>query len=396
MLHVGYVVEPPYPTFSVHELLAVREQGVRVTAFNSFRPFTQPYAEAESLRQESRYFPDGYRGLVASQLGSAAASPSGSARAAAFVLRHRLPPRLLVLSAHYARCVRRDGIQVLHATYGTTPATIAMLTSWMAGVPYGFTCHAYEMFLPNPLLPSKVEHAAYVTVVSEFAKRFVVERFGVRADKLRVVYLGVDTQAIQQRPPRAAAPPYVVACVASLVPPKGHSVLLRACRRLVERGLAVRVRLVGDGELRPALERQQGELGLAAHAELLGWRPPDEVMRILNAADAFTLPCVVDADGNRDGIPVALMEAMAIGLPVVSTTVSGIPELIENDVSGLLVPSGDDAALADALQRTLTDAALAARLGAAARRRIEGRFDRRASASRMIELFRDSATPSPS
>jgi glycosyltransferase involved in cell wall biosynthesis len=228
-----------------------------------------------------------------------------------------------------------------------------------------------------------------VTVVSEFARSYVVERFGVDPAKLRVVYLGVDTRAIEPRAARAAVPPHGIACVASLVAPKGHGILLKACRRLRDGGLDVRCILVGEGELRPDLEREIGELGLSGSVEMPGQRPPSEVMRVLRGADAFVLPCVVEQSGNRDGIPVALMEAMASGLPVVSTTVSGIPELIENGVSGLLTEPGDVAGLADALRRVLTDAALAARLGEAARATIEQRFDRRKSAARLIELFRE-------
>jgi glycosyltransferase involved in cell wall biosynthesis len=395
-LHVGYVVEPPYPTFTVREILAVRQEGVRVTVFNTFRAFDQPFAEAQALKEEAVYFTPGYHGLLKDQILAAAARPIGYARAATFVVAHRLSMRLLLLAASYARIIRRSRIQFLHATYGTTPATLAMLCSWLADVPFSFTCHAYEVFLPNPTLAQKARQARFVTMVSEFTRTYAIEKYGLDPAKVHVVTLGVDTQALAPRVERNPDGRFVVCCVARMERVKGHAVLLKACRMLRELGIDVRCRLVGDGPLRATLEEEIRRLDLGDRVEILGWCRPEAVLDVLRAADAFALPAVVEPDGNRDGIPVALMEAMALGLPVVSTRVSGIPELIETDVSGILVPPGDGAALAQALERLSNDRALGSRLGQAARRRIEQSFDLRQSAGRMVGLFRETAGPPPS
>jgi colanic acid/amylovoran biosynthesis glycosyltransferase len=388
-LHVGYVVEPPYPTFTVREIFAVRQAGVRVTAFNAFRAFEQSYREAQALNEEALYFAPSYHGLLGAQIRAISARPPAYARAAAFVVRHRLSPRLLLLAGCFTDSIRRSGVELLHAAYGTTPATLAMLCSWLAGVPYTFTCHAYEIFGPNPTLTEKARHARFLTTVSESTRAFAIEKYGLEPAKVRVVYLGVDTKNLAPCARRAPDGRFVVCCVARLELVKGHGVLLKACRILRERGIDVRCRLVGDGGLRSSLEQEVLRLGLTDHVEILGSLQPEAVFDALRHADAFALPAVVAPNGNRDALPVALMEAMALGLPVVSTFVSGIPELVEAGVSGLLVPPGDAVALSEALERLARDRVLASSCGQAARIRIEQSFDLRKSAARMVDLFHE-------
>jgi glycosyltransferase involved in cell wall biosynthesis len=298
----------------------------------------------------------------------------------------------LLLAACYTDSIRRSGVDLLHAAYGTTPATLAMLCSWLAGIPYTFTCHSYEIHQPNPTLTEKARHARFLTTVSEYTRAHVIEKYGLEPAKVRVVYLGVDTKSLAPCAPRDPDGRFVVCCVARLEPQKGHFVLLKACRILRERGVDVRCRLVGDGGLRSSLEEEVLRLGLTDHVEILGPLQPEAVFDALRNADAFALPAVVAPDGNRDAVPVALMEAMALGLPVVSTFVSGIPELVEAGVSGLLVPPGDAVALAKALERLASDRVLASSCGQAARLRVEQGFDLRKSAARMVDLFHEAVS----
>jgi colanic acid/amylovoran biosynthesis glycosyltransferase len=391
-LHVGYVLEPPYPTFTVREFFAVRQAGVRVTAFNVFRAFDQSYPEAQALKDEALYFTPRYHGLLAGQIRALSTRPAAYARATAFLARHRLSPRLLLLAACYADFIKRSGVDLLHAAYGTTPATLAMLCSWLADIPYTFTCHAYEIYQPNPTLTEKARHARFLTTVSEYTRAFAIEKYGLEPAKVRVVYLGVDTKILVTHARRDPDGRFVVCCVARLELVKGHGVLLKACRMLRERGVDVRCRLVGDGVMRSRLEDEVMRLGLTDHVEILGSLQPEAVLDVLRSADAFALPAVVGPDGDRDSLPVALMEAMALGLPVVSTFVSGIPELVEAGVSGLLVPPDDAVALAEALERLAGDRVLASSCGQAARIRIEEGFDLRRSAARMVDLFHEAVS----
>ncbi len=195
------------------------------------------------------------------------------------------------------------------------------------------------------------------------------------------------------RPPRSGRPrdpadgPFRIACVARLEEKKGQARLLDACAELVRRGVDVRCDLVGDGRDRSALADRIAALGLADRVVLHGPQPRARALALIAASSAVALPSVVTAAGRRDGIPVALMEAMALGKPVVATAISGIPELVVHEHTGLLVDPSDANALADALWRLAGDPALRRRLGAEGRLRVEAEFDIDRSADRLCELF---------
>jgi colanic acid/amylovoran biosynthesis glycosyltransferase len=389
-LHIGYIIEP-YASFVVNEILALRQQGAQVTVFNSFRTFEQQEPSAEALRLESNYFPPAYQGVVGNNLKTLGSKPLSYVKAASFMVRHNLSRRLLVLSAHYARLVRALQIDHLHATFGTTPTTIAMLTSWLSGVPYSFTCHAYDIFVPNPLLEIKLQHARFMTTISQFNKQFIAEHYSkTDSRKIEVVYLGVAPGQWRARsePVEPKQVPIVI-CVARLDTFKGHIYLIRACQLLKQRGVSFKCLVIGDGYLRSTIEAEIARLNLNDTIEMKGALTAGEVQKHLAQSDVFVLPAIVDDHGKRDGIPVALMEAMAMGIPVISTDVSGIPELIENRHSGLLVPEKDVNALADAIETSLQDEELRKTISIAARNRIEESFDLQRSAAQMLRLFKD-------
>ena len=389
-LHVGYILEPPYSSFMVNEILGLRKEGVRVTLFNSFRPFAQQEPRAEFLRLESHYFAPRYRSVATDNLMKLIGSPHCYMKAARFIKAHQLAKRLLLLSAHYAGLVKELKIDCLHACYGTTPATIALLTSWLSEVPYSFTCHAYDIFLPNRLLALKLKEARFMTTISQFNRRYVMQHYeGVEAEKVKVVYLGVDIDEWKmpdERSARSAMPK--VLCVAQMLPCKGQIYLVQACAILRERGFHFNCTIVGEGIMREALESEIKERNLSGMVTLTGALKQEEIVAHLCGADFFCLPCIVDDEGYHDGIPVALMEAMAMGLPTISTAVSGIPELIEHGRSGLLVQQRDAEAIACAMENLFKQPKLRETIGKGGRARIEQGFNLQQSALNMAELFR--------
>ena len=383
---VAYVLEAPYPAFAVTEVLALRHRGVHVTVLNSFRPFPQGDPEADALQSESFYFPTGYRGVLLATMKTAVLHPYAFSRALAAVCRHRLPVQLLLLSAHYARLLRMQGVRHVHGMYGTTPATVALLVSWMSGLPFSFTCHSYEILLPNPLLTWKARTARFLTTISDFNRDFICTTYpGIPDSKVRVVRLGVDLD--QWQAPAAEGEPPLVLSVASLVPVKGHVHLVRALNRLREWHVDFQALFVGDGPVRRTIEAEVRRLGLASRVRLVGNVPHREVADVVRRCSVFVLHGVVDERGNHDGIPVALMEAMAAGKAVVSTRVSGIPELVEHERTGLLVEERDEEALASAMRRLLLDRDQREALGKAARERVSRDYTLDRCASEMERLF---------
>jgi glycosyltransferase involved in cell wall biosynthesis len=262
-------------------------------------------------------------------------------------------------------------------------------------VPYGFTAHAHDLYVDRAMLAEKVRRADLVVTISEFNRRLLVATCGEDARaKVHVIRCGVDPAAFAPAPRRPPAIP-TFACVASLRPYKGHEVLLEAVALLRRAGRDLRVVLVGDGERRRWLEARIARAGLGDVVLLRGALPHEQVPAVLAAATALVVPSVTARDGQMEGIPVALMEGMAAGLPVVATRLSGIPELVQDGVTGLLVPERDPAALAAAMERLAADPALAARLAEAGRRAVREQHDLARNVARLRALLTGAASSSP-
>jgi colanic acid/amylovoran biosynthesis glycosyltransferase len=305
--------------------------------------------------------------------------------------RPRLLLRALVtipLAAAHARRLQRLGVEHVHAHYATYPALSAWWGRRLAGIPYSITPHAHDIYMDQSMLARKVGDATFVVAISEFNRRFLAPYGAGRRTPVHLVRYGIVPAAYPFRRRRLPAEgPIRALCVASLQEYKGHAVLLRA---LASGGGAVdriQLSLIGGGELLGELERLVDRLGLGGRVRFLGARREDEVIEHLDASDLFVLPSIISQDGQMEGLPNVLIEARACGLPVVTTRLSGIPELVEDGRSGLLVPPGDVRRLAGALRRLAQDPALAAQLGAAGRAVVEADFDVHRSAERLVELF---------
>jgi colanic acid/amylovoran biosynthesis glycosyltransferase len=193
--------------------------------------------------------------------------------------------------------------------------------------------------------------------------------------KVQVVRCGIEPALFRRRAAIRPDAGFCLVTVARLIEVKGITYLIEACRLLRERGFDLHCRIVGHGPLRGRLTEQIEQAGLEGRITLLGARSEAEVGQVLNWATAFVLPSIVTADGTMEGVPVSLMEAMAIGVPVGTTRTGAIPELVEDNVTGLLVEQRDAPALAAAIERIHLDVSLATRVTDAARQRIEGAFD---------------------
>jgi glycosyltransferase involved in cell wall biosynthesis len=289
---------------------------------------------------------------------------------------------------HVALACRERGIRHLHAHFGTAATTVARLAAAMAGTPYSFTAHAKDIYCESQEsrdLDRKLRDAARVVTVSEFNLAHLRNRFGPSARRLVRIYNGVDLDRYGWEPPRPQA--HGILAVGRLVEKKGFHILVEAMRLLRAEGRDVTCRIVGGGEEEPNLRAQIGASGLSGSIELLGPRAQGWVMRLMREAAVLACPSVVGRDGNRDGLPTVLIEAMATGTPCVASAVTGIPELVQDGRTGLCVPEGDPEALAAALARLLDDPALRAAFSRAGRALVEEAFDLAANAGRLRALF---------
>ena len=292
-----------------------------------------------------------------------------------------------------AWCFHRLGVEHVHAQFANQTADCAALAAAVAGIPFSFTAHAYDIYQSAPrqrndTLGWKLRHAARAFAVSDFATRLLRARLApADAARVQTAYVGIPMALFRAEAPAEHDRRLRLLAVARFCEKKGLDTLIEACALLRERGVEFELALFGDGPDRPALVAQVTAHGLGAQVRFGGAVPQEEIARQMRACDAFVLPCRRDRHGDMDGIPTVFMEAMATGRPVVSCAVSGIPELVRHEETGLLVAPNDPVALADVLVRLATDPELRRRLGGRARELVARQHDEQVNAGRLIAML---------
>jgi glycosyltransferase involved in cell wall biosynthesis len=291
-------------------------------------------------------------------------------------------------AVRFAYEMRAAGVTHVHAHFANHPTVAALAAHRLLGIPFSFTAHAHDLYVDQHMLTTKVRAAAFVVAISEYNEAFLLRHCGeTMRHKIHVVHCGVDTDVFRPRPYIRDDDRFTIVCVGALEEKKGQTYLIEACRLLEQRGLSFVCRLVGEGPYRRTLEDQITQAGLDGIVRLEGGKSRDDVVALLNQADVVALPSVPTVSGRMEGIPVALMEPMACEKPVVSTRISGIPELVEDGVHGFLIQPHDSIALADALLRLAGDPALQQQFGRAGRRKILSEFDLATNAARLLQLM---------
>lgn len=287
----------------------------------------------------------------------------------------------------------RHGIEHIHAHFLTAPAAVALIASVVCGVPYTVTVHAFDIFSTDPrkvngAVRLKSERAAVLILISQYNKRFMLDRWrGLRA-RLEVVYNGIDfalfsPPAVRRPLPRDA----VILTNGSLLPKKGHDVLIRVVGKLRADGFPVTLNIVGGGELLPNLKALVTDLHLTDAVIFLGTMTQTELVRYYHSADVFALACRVAPDGDMDGIPTVLIEALAVELPTVSTQVSGVPEIIIDGQTGRCVAPEDVNAFAEAIRTLIKQPDTARAMGQRGRVHAMANFDRRVNVRQLAALW---------
>jgi colanic acid/amylovoran biosynthesis glycosyltransferase len=400
-LKVAYVMSR-FPklseTFVLGEILAVEGQGVEVELYPLLRAREDVvHPEARPLEARARYEPFLSFAIVGSQLHFLLSKPRAYLGALAGLLRGTwgslnyfvgglgIFPKVV----HVARTMEARGVEHVHCHFSNHPAAAGYVVHRLTGIPYSFTAHGFDLHVDRHMLCEKVAEAAFVVPVSEYNRELIEAECGVGVGaKLAVIHCGVDTDFFR---PREGAPPerpFSILSVGTLHEVKGQGYLVEACRLLADAGVDFACTFVGDGPDRAALAHQIRAAGLEGSVVLAGRRTRAELVEHLRAADVLVAPSVPTSEGKREGIPVVLMEAMASGIPVVASAISGIPELVEDGVSGLLVPPRDARAVAEAVRRLLDDAPLRQQFGAAGRQKVVREFDSHTNAAELVRCFR--------
>ena len=392
-LHVGYVLKR-YPrlseTFIVTEMLELRRLGVAVTILaqrdadeglvhEKTRQLDAPIYYLPRVSKHEwpfRYRKDGASPVTTLESAGINSDASGG--------------RTMLEAALLAPLVERLGIDHLHAHFATWASEVACHVGALTGIPFSFTAHAKDIFhddVNKQHLAWRMARAKLVVTVSDFNKAYLNNLLAVsgKTGRIERLYNGIDLDLFA---PQARNPePDLIVGIGRLVEKKGFDYLIDACRLLKQEGRQFRCVIVGDGEQRVALAALIGEYGLDNEVKLAGAMTQTEVIALLKRAAVFALPCVVGRDGNRDGLPTVLLEAMALEVPVVSTRVTGIPEIIDHGQNGLLVEERDAVGLAVALAELLQAPALRQQLGTQAREKVKCQFNTADNVKQLKEYF---------
>lgn len=400
---IAYILKM-YPRFSetfiVNEILELERQGVDVRIYSLHKPddgrfhaslakvranviYVPQYPEMEPERimtahthlQQVR--PQHYRKVY----------EKTQAKANAYAIKRFLQ------AGYIAGHLLEHPVDAMHAHFASSATRVANLVNQLIDLPYSFTAHAKDIFHEEVVPASLVEKmsaARFVITVSEFNKRYLENLLDGRQADIRRLYNGIDLKKF--RPDnRTSRSPNRILGVGRLVEKKGFDVLIRACALLKARGHDFTCEIIGKGPEEDRLKSLVTEYRLEDTIRFAGARPQDDVLKAYREAAVFALPCVVGSDNNMDGLPTVLLEAMATGLPVVTTTLTGNPEIVEDGVSGFLVTPGDAEELAGALARLLEIPSLRERMGAAARARTKTIFDVRKNVATLHRYFSEDA-----
>jgi colanic acid/amylovoran biosynthesis glycosyltransferase len=386
-------------TFILYEMLAMEKGGVRIEVYPLLKEKTdvmhpearrfvekahyQPFISLEILRA-NLYFLRKKPGTYLGTLWTLLNRNWGSFRFFSGVL------GIFPKSVLFAYQMMMENVSHVHAHFASHPAAAGFIIHRLTGIPYSFTAHGSDLHRDRHMLCEKVAESAFVAAISEYNQKLILDECqGKYRDKVKVIHCGVDTQVFHARrektPFERGEKPFMILCVGTLHEVKGQTFLLEACKKLHENGIDFTCHFVGDGPDMPALSQLASQAGLSDKVRFHGRQKQERIAELLQEADVLVAPSVPTKDGRREGIPVVLMEAMSSGVPVLTSNISGIPELVVDGQTGLLAPPGDVAAIANAITRYIQDPGLRKRLGLSGREKVVSEFDLYGNAARLAK-----------
>ena len=389
-------------TFISNEILLLEEQGFRIRIF-SMRSPREPFTHASVRRIRARvdYLPETIISkrlpqLLWHNLRQAQQAPTRYAAAIKMAWRRWRRTRKSATLKHLLQAgylchklLPGSGCRHLHAHFAHSPTSVAFFSHLLSGLPFSFTAHAKDIYTSHPRqLAEKAAAARFVATCTDYNRRYLAGIVDGHRTPIHLAYHGIDTTLFcTDDSDEDAMPPYEILTIARLTPKKGLPTVYRALRRLKDEGIAFRHTLIGDGEQKKEIEALRHRLGLASETRLLGTRPHEDVCRHFRQADLFVLGCEQAPNGDRDGIPNVILESMAMGVPVVATAFSAIPEVIRSKENGLLVAPGQPAAMTAAMRRVLEDRPLRRKIIAKGRETVRTRFDNRKLVAQLASLY---------
>ncbi len=384
-------------TFVYNEIFALRERGYTVHAISIHMPEQISDDVKQRIGKVHYLYLEGVIRFILSFLVCLFTVPSGIFKGLSWLIADFFHVGIMnsasyklvyqfFASCRIAQIVKNNGSDHLHAHFANVPSQVAMYASAITGIDYTVTSHANDIFEHGLILKRKAERSKYFLTISEFNRKFLEAR-GLDKIKVRVVRCGVNLK-FQERDKKPDKK-FKICSLGRLVEKKGMPVLIEACAILKSKNVPFSLSIAGDGPQENILQKQIDDLSLSDSVSLLGAIDNSKVADWMSGMDVFALACQKDSNGDMDGIPVVLMEAMMLGLPVISTRISGIPELVIDHETGLLVEPNSPELLARAIERLYKDEKLRFTLTKKAAKHVTNEFSRDVNITRLEKYFNE-------
>jgi glycosyltransferase involved in cell wall biosynthesis len=398
LAYLGSGIPDLAATFIYREIFELERQGYKVQIYSIWRPDPKKLsAEALPLCEQTYYLqPVRMTALIGAHCYYFLRQPLrylSTLWKMLSPLHHRPKDRFRSL-LHFgeapvlARRMELDKITHIHSHYASQPTSVARVVYLLTGIPYSFSAHAHDIWADRLLLREKLAEARFVACCSDCGRSELARQGDPdAAEKVHLIYHGIDVRRFSP-PENRPEPNNLILSVGRFESVKGYPILVRACKILKDAGIPFRCCIVGDGDEKDLVASLVKEYRLEDCFELPGAVRQEKILSYYHRAAVFTLPCIPAADGRHDGVPNVLVEAMATGLPVVSTRIGGVPELIEHGRDGFTITPGNIEELANQLKELLQNASLRERIGSTARTKIERHFDNRKTIEPLLRLFR--------
>ncbi|QDU40123.1 Putative teichuronic acid biosynthesis glycosyltransferase TuaC [Maioricimonas rarisocia] len=395
-------------TFILREMVEMQRLGGTVEVFPLRRERTKViHPEAAPFVERAHFTPMMSASILAANVRRFVKSPVRYVQTLSTLVRVNWGSRRYLTGAilffpkavRLAERMQQEKIDHLHAHFASHPAAVAWVIHQLTGIPYSFTAHGSDLHRDRHMLAEKVRDAAAVVTISDYNRRLIIDECGPdSADQVHVIHCGIDPHEFAPRTEptefERGDGPFQIVCVGTLHEVKGQRYLLEACARLAEQGKPVLCHLVGDGPDQAMLESLTNELGISESVRIHGRRTGPEIRALLQQVDLLVAPSVPTRNGRREGIPVVLMEAMGCNVAVIGSDLSGIPELVRHELTGLLTPPRDSEAIAEAVARLRDDDTLRTTLADAGRELVLREFNLSRNTLKLkhlIESLRDGA-----
>ena len=387
-------------TFVVREIYWIRKHHIEPAVFSLFMPKELPTEKkAKELMAATHYSPYMSLAVIKAMVYFFVFSPMRMLRALVRIFQFGFREPKLMLQAlatfpksvFFARKIKMLEVEHIHTHFVSLASFSAGTISELLGISFTVHAHAADVFSRNMIAVTKqMEKVSGIITISNFHKEFIANlSSNIVSSKIDVVYCGLETEAFI---PAATEPkenkPIRILSIGRLIEKKGFEYLIDACAELFKENLLFRCEIGGSGPLYGKLQRKINQYGLQNNVTLLGAVQQDEVIKLYQENDIFVLPCVVGSDGNRDGLPVVLIEALSCELPVITTPITGIVDLVEDQKTGLLVKERDALGLAMAIKSLMFDETTRSLLGKQGREKVLGEFQVQDTTAKLANAFR--------